>query len=715
VAGGGRIGTRWWQAGIVVQIGFRNLWMNRAKTFIIGGIILLGATLVVVGSSLLDSVDSGIRSSIQGSLAGHLQVYHARSKDALALYGGMMGEPVLEPIEDFAAVKAALGEVPNVKQVVPMGIEQAMVATGNQFDVALEKLRADVRAKLAGDPDPELPRRYEARKAHLRRMIGILREDLAQARAIVDLEAPEVAEMTRDFEVLVRAGTDAFWAELDRDPLAGLELLENRVAPLALEGGFTFVRYVGTDLEAFLRAFDRARVVEGEPVPPGRRGILLGKWYAEEYLKLKLAHRLDKIRLAREVHGRRISEDEELQRWARELAGQTREVLLQLDPIQAEEAARRLRRALEADEPDLAKLLVRLVTVDDASFDRRYRIFYDELAPMLQLYQIAPGDTITIKAPAKSGYMNSVNVKVYGFVEFRGLEQSSVAGVMSLMDILTFRDLYGYLTAERAAEIRRIQAGSGARAVSRERAEDELFGGGAAVVSEGRAATIDEGAVLSPRGAAPAEDPFARTYGREEIERGVVLNAALILEDPSRLRETARDVEAAARAAGLDLKVVDWQEASGLIGKFVTLARVILYVAVLIIFVVALVIINNAMVMATLQRVKEIGTMRAIGAQRRFVLAMLLVETVAVGVAFGLVGSVLGVIVVWGIGAAGGIPATNDQLAFFFSGPALLPRLGTTSLAVSLAIVLVVSVLSGLYPALLAMRVTPVEAMAAEE
>jgi ABC-type antimicrobial peptide transport system permease subunit len=138
-------------------------------------------------------------------------------------------------------------------------------------------------------------------------------------------------------------------------------------------------------------------------------------------------------------------------------------------------------------------------------------------------------------------------------------------------------------------------------------------------------------------------------------------------------------------------------------------------VAVLIIFLVALVIINNAMVMATLQRVKEIGTMRAIGAQRRFILAMLLAETVAVGIAFGVVGAVVGVGGLWLIRALGGIPATNDQLFFFFSGPALLPTLGGTSVAIALAIVIVVSIASGLYPALLAMRVTPLEAMQAEE
>jgi len=40
--------------------------------------------------------------------------------------------------------------------------------------------------------------------------------------------------------------------------------------------------------------------------------------------------------------------------------------------------------------------------------------------------------------------------------------------------------------------------------------------------------------------------------------------------------------------------------------------RAVLYISVLIIFAVALVIINNALVMATLERMPEIGTLRAV-------------------------------------------------------------------------------------------------------
>jgi len=704
-----RIGT----AGVLVQIAFRNLFASKAKTFIVGGIILFGAALVVVGSSLLDTVDRGMRGSVQGSLAGQLQIYSARSKDDLALYGGMMGESQLEPIEDFAAVKRVVEKVPNVNHVIPMGIDQAMVATGNEFDVALERLRADVRKRQDGDESPELAARYESHKAHVRRMATLLQQELHQARAIVDEKL--IRERAREIADLARSTSEAFWAGFDEDPLGSLEFLENRIAPQSLSGGFTFIRYAGTDLDAYPSAFDRMRIVEGTAVPKGQRGILLGKLYAEDWLKLKTARRLDKIRDARNINGKHIAKDEELQRWVKENQRQTRDILLQLDPIQAGVATERLRRALGSSRTDLHDLLVELFATDDANFDRRYAIFYGELAPLLQLYMVRLGDTITIKAPSKSGYMSSVNLKVYGFVEFRGLEKSALAGIMSLMDIVSWRDLYGYVTAEKAAEIRAIKQGAGARDVSRENAEAELFGAAAPAPASTRADRIEDPVLV---GAAQRKADAAlasHVSTQDEIDGGVALNAAVTLHDPSRLRETLRDVKGALAAAHLDMKVVDWQQASGIVGQFISLARIILYTAVFIIFAVALVIINNAMVMATLQRVKEIGTIRAIGAQKRFVLAMLLLETAAVGLAFGAAGAAVGAGVVWLIRVRGGIPATSDQLYFFYSGPSLVPQLGTASLAVSLAIVIVVSILSGLYPALIATRVTPLEAMQTDE
>lgn len=702
--------------GILLQIAFRNLFASRVKTAIVGGIIALGAVLVVIGSSVVDSLNAGMARSIQGSLAGHLQLYRKDSRDPLQLYGGMMGESRLEPMEDFAAVKRVVAAVPNVKAVVPMGIDQAFVSSGNLFDVALEKLRADAREVLAagGRPAPALLVRYRARQAHVRRMVSLLHEELSEARKLLDVPPAERAERERQWTDLERAASAPFWDGFERDPLAALELLENRVAPLQSDGGFMFLRYIGTDLDAFAGAFDRMRIVEGGPVPRGRRGILLGKFYAEEYLKLKHARRLDKIAEAR-ARGRTIAKDEELQRWVKENATQTRDILLQLDPTQAEVAAERLRAALGSSERDLGKLLPAFFAMDDGNFDARYRTFYDALAPLLQLYMFRVGDTLTIKAPAKSGYMNSANVRIYGLVAFEGLEKSNLASINSLLDLQTFRDLYGYVTKEKAAEIAALKREARLVDVDRDRAEAELFGAPAPAAEEAaRAVRIPDAPVLREKRGRD-EDLFTRVYSQDEIDGGVALNAAVVLSDPRRLRETQAAIQGAVDRAGLGLRVVDWKEASGTLGQTMTGLQIALYAAAVILFAIALVIMNNAMVMAMLQRAKEIGTMRAIGAQRRFVLVMMLVESVAIGLFFGALGAGLGAAIVWAVRAAGGIPTTNDQLQFLFSGPALVPTLGGASLVVSLAIVFAVSVVSGLYPALLATRVTPLEAMSSEE
>src|SRR5262249_22735547 len=136
----------------------------------------------------------------------------------------------------------------------------------------------------------------------------------------------------------------------------------------------------------------------------------------------------------------------------------------------------RLQRALGSKETDVGKLLASFFQTDDQNFRQRYDFFYKELAPSLELYRVRIGDVVTIKAFTRSGYVQSVNVPRYGTFEFQGLEKSTLAGALNLMDLVSFRELYGFMTGERLAEIQALQKESGAREISRENAEAELFG-----------------------------------------------------------------------------------------------------------------------------------------------------------------------------------------------------------------------------------------------
>jgi ABC-type lipoprotein release transport system permease subunit len=708
--------------GVVAQIAFRNLFASRLKTFIVGGIIFFGGLLVVVGNSALDSLVASMSRSVIGSVAGHIQVYNAKSKDPLEVMGRMMmGDPDMAQLDDFAKVRESLLKVPNVKSVVPMGISGALVTSGNTIDLALEKLRNAVKARR--------PAEVASEKGHVKQIVQVLQNDLKNARSILDEKAIDKA----DTDAVTRAASDAFWADFDKDPLQGLEFLENRIASQAADADLLFLNYVGTDVSSFEKSFDRMKIVEGTTIPPGKRGFLFAKHVYEEQIKLKAARRLDQIKEGLESRGEHIATHPDLSRMVRENVSQVREILLQLDAPKTVDFRAKLQRLLGSQENDVGKLLAAFFQTTDENLHARHEFFYKELAPSLELYRVRIGDVLTIKAFTRSGYVQSVNVPVYGTFQFQGLEKSTLAGALNIMDLVSFRELYGFMSGEKLAEIQALQKAAGAHDVSRENAEAELFGSGAPAGGAGSAGGAGDKAprrieATTTPGVAPVmhdlgeslgsklmrEEARSRVFPTDEVERGVVLNAAVILKDPKLVPQTMAAIEAQGKADGLPLKAISWQTAAGLIGQFINVVRMVLYVAILIIFLIALVIINNALVMATLERVREIGTLRAIGAQRRFILAMLVIESLVVGFIFGGLGAGVGATLVSIIGKVG-IPAKSDVQFFFFSGPRLYPFIGTSNIIAAFIIVLLVSAFSSFYPAWIAMRVTPRQAMQEDE
>ncbi|HKD39930.1 MAG TPA: FtsX-like permease family protein [Myxococcaceae bacterium] len=702
---------------ILIRIALRNLFATKLN-LIIGGIILVGTLLVVVGGALLDSMDQSMSRSIIGSVAGNIQVYSAKSKDELALYGAMGSEADLAAIDDFSKLKAALEMVPNVKTVVPMGINAALITSGNTVDIALEKMRDLVRQKLEGRASPDLEARYQSQKEYIRQILRVLQSDLKKREVLVTAKAIEPENLA----ALDRAASNAFWNGFDRDPLNSLEFLENKIAPQSSDADLIYLRYMGTDLDEFQKSFDRIEIVDGRAVPSGHRGFLFAKFFYENQLKLKAARRLDRIKKTVVDQGKLIvtstgrgGQPSEAEHLLKQNQAQTQEIILQLDKIKSEQAIERLQRELGSTEKDLDTLLKHFFDMNDQNFTRRFNFFYEQLAPLLELYRIRVGDVLTIKAFTRSGYVQSVNVPVYGTFQFKGMEDAALAGSLNLMDLVSFRDLFGYLSADKIEEVNNLKKLAGAEAIDRSRAEEELFGTARKVVAEATPGLIDEGKESNASlRALRREELLRRVYSKDEMDNGVMLNAAVILKDPAKIKQTMKEIESLSEREKFNLKVVSWQTAAGLIGQFVSLAKLALYIAVFIIFIVALVIINNAMMMATMQRVHEIGTMRAIGAQRSFVLGLVLTEIIVLGLVFGATGAAIGTGVVKWLGRVG-IAAPNDWFYFFFSGPRLHPWLTAANLIAAFVIVLLVSAISTLYPAFLATRVAPVRAMQAEE
>jgi putative ABC transport system permease protein len=122
--------------------------------------------------------------------------------------------------------------------------------------------------------------------------------------------------------------------------------------------------------------------------------------------------------------------------------------------------------------------------------------------------------------------------------------------------------------------------------------------------------------------------------------------------------------------------------------------------------------IANTMTMAILERTREIGLMKAIGATNRDVLSIFLGEAAGIGFIGGLGGIVLG----WGLGQAVNVfgqiyLASQVSQSQYGSSPSISASTPSWLLGFTLLFATLMGLLSGLYPALRAATLVPVNAL----
>jgi putative ABC transport system permease protein len=109
----------------------------------------------------------------------------------------------------------------------------------------------------------------------------------------------------------------------------------------------------------------------------------------------------------------------------------------------------------------------------------------------------------------------------------------------------------------------------------------------------------------------------------------------------------------------------------------------------------------NTMLMSVVERTREIGIMKAIGATNHIVLSMFLVESAIVGIIGGAVGVIVGY----------ALSFTLSNIAVNFLGIKLLISIDPFLIAFVLGFAAFVGILSGTYPAYRAAKLDPVEAL----
>lgn len=205
------------------------------------------------------------------------------------------------------------------------------------------------------------------------------------------------------------------------------------------------------------------------------------------------------------------------------------------------------------------------------------------------------------------------------------------------------------------------------------------------------------------------ESAATNTY---DVDKGVYTLALLKLKKGVRLQDGLKKVNAALQEAGVDGRAIPWRDAVGQIGDFAFIIKAALNGFVVFIFFVAIIVIMNTLSMTALERINEIGMMRAVGSQKRFISGMFLAETGILSLGFGGLGIVVGVLVVnivagFNIGAG-----DNDILQLFFGGDTFNPLLLPGDVVLCIVLLAIVTFIAVVYPVYVARRITPLEAIA---
>jgi putative ABC transport system permease protein len=188
--------------------------------------------------------------------------------------------------------------------------------------------------------------------------------------------------------------------------------------------------------------------------------------------------------------------------------------------------------------------------------------------------------------------------------------------------------------------------------------------------------------------------------------KGQVTQYVVGVSDLDRVDGVARRAQA---ALGDGYQVTTWQEMDpGTRDRAKMMRYILLFVSVVLFFLVATGIINTTM-MSVHERVREIGTMLAIGLRRRQIIALFLLEAMALGLASAMGGASAGYGIVRALARHGlqkRAPGGTDLNTYY-------PHVSGDFLVVVIAFTVLGTALAAVYPAWRASRLRPVEALRA--
>lgn len=183
----------------------------------------------------------------------------------------------------------------------------------------------------------------------------------------------------------------------------------------------------------------------------------------------------------------------------------------------------------------------------------------------------------------------------------------------------------------------------------------------------------------------------------------------VFLKDTKDVDKVASLLAEAINKNKMDLELKKWSELAEFYWKVVGVYHGIFNVVKVIIGVIALFSIANTITMSVYERVREIGTMRAIGTTRSRIITLFITEGALVGIFGGLLGIFVGILVAHIINISGGIYISPPpgMSKGYVSLILIVPKV----VIYAFSSIVVVAILSSIYPAYKASRLKIVEAL----
>lgn len=289
--------------------------------------------------------------------------------------------------------------------------------------------------------------------------------------------------------------------------------------------------------------------------------------------------------------------------------------------------------------------------------------------------ELRAGDSVKLLGVTEGG-ANAVNSTVTG--TFSPIHYTSVFNYINYMDASTYASLYNFAGVE---------------------ALPDAFNEGLAL------ATSDEESLFALAG----DDSFGKLdLGSLKAQSLTGFTMCAVSLKPG-----ADADEAIARLEGnasLGVKAARWDKASGFYAMISLALQAFIFVATALIFLVVIMIFMNTLIINVVERTGEIGTMRAIGADKSFVRAIFLAETLMLNTVSAFAGIAVALALL-AFGRNGGFPLPEIVSQFLIGGGPLPLSVGFAPFGIAIVTVLAVSVLATVYPVSVAASITPLKAM----